>query len=236
MVAQVVRSAVLRVRGESALALEDDWPSAPTIKFLWRMASMARRGLVPGMLAKSRHGLLFIGRHVELNNLRHISFGANVILDDYVEIQGLSTGGVCLGNNVSLGRGCLVRPTGNYGGRVGQGLSMGDGSSMGPFGYIGCSGRVTIGCNVMMGPRVSIFAENHITRDVNRPIRDQGVYWDPVVIEDDVWLGSNSVVLPGVRVGQGAVVASGAVVTRDVEPFTVVGGVPARLLRRRIEG
>jgi virginiamycin A acetyltransferase len=57
----------------------------------------------------------------------------------------------------------------------------------------------------------------------------------PVVIEDDVWLGLNAIVLPGVRVGRGAAVAAGAVVTRDVEPYTLVAGVPARVVRHRID-
>lgn len=68
-------------------------------------------------------------------------------------------------------------------------------------------------------------------RDV--PIRDQGEQVSPTVIEDGVWLAANVVVLAGVRVGRGAVCAAGAVVTRDVAPFTIVGGVPARLIRER---
>jgi acetyltransferase-like isoleucine patch superfamily enzyme len=64
-------------------------------------------------------------------------------------------------------------------------------------------------------------------------MRDAGLEALPIRIDDDVWIGGRSVILPGVHIGQGAVVAAGAVVTRDVVPYAVVGGVPARLIRMR---
>jgi maltose O-acetyltransferase len=74
----------------------------------------------------------------------------------------------------------------------------------------------------------------HETRSVDVPMVLQGrVRRPPTVIEDDEWIGTRALIMPGVRVGRGAIVGAGAVVTRDVDPFTVVGGVPARLIRRR---
>lgn len=102
---------------------------------------------------------------------------------------------------------------------------------------LGCNcliyGGVTIGKDVLMGPDVKIITRNHNFSDPTVPIREQGDYERPVIIEDDVWLGANVVVLPGVRIGHGAVVASGAVVNRDVLPYDVVGGVPAKTIRSR---
>ena len=110
---------------------------------------------------------------------------------------------------------------------------MGDRSSIGPHGYIGCSGGITIGNDVMMGPGVRLFSENHETADTHKTIRDQGVKWAPIVIEDGAWIASGVTITAGVRIGAGAVVAAGAVVTLDVEPGSVVAGVPARKLRQR---
>lgn len=102
---------------------------------------------------------------------------------------------------------------------------------------LGCNcliyGGVTIGSDVLMGPDVKIITRNHNFTDRSVPIREQGDYELPVVIEDDVWLGANVVVLPGVRIARGAIVAAGAVVNRDVLPYTIVGGVPAREIGRR---
>lgn len=89
---------------------------------------------------------------------------------------------------------------------------------------------ITIGDNCFIGPRVCVFTVNH-PLDVKR--RNQLLeYGKPVSIQDHVWIGGSSVINPGVTIGEGAVVASGSVVTKDVEPYTLVGGNPARLIRR----
>lgn len=92
---------------------------------------------------------------------------------------------------------------------------------------------VHIGSKVLIGPCVIINSGNHRYADPDAYIRDQGHELAPITIQDDVWLGAHVTVLPGVTVGRGAVVAAGAVVTRDVEPYTVVAGVPARAIKLR---
>lgn len=97
-------------------------------------------------------------------------------------------------------------------------------------------GPVTIGDDVMMGPRCTILTRNHRIDDVTVPMNQQGFGdYHPVVIEDDVWIGANVTIMPGVRVGTGSVLAAGAVVAHDVPPFSIVGGVPAKVLRDRRE-
>jgi acetyltransferase-like isoleucine patch superfamily enzyme len=101
---------------------------------------------------------------------------------------------------------------------------------------VGCSGFIEIGSGVMMGPRVGLFAENHIFDRTDIPMRLQGVDRKFIRIEDDVWLGTNSVILAGVTVGRGAVVSAGSVVTKDVPQYAIVGGVPAKVIRMRKGG
>lgn len=89
--------------------------------------------------------------------------------------------------------------------------------------------EITVGDRVMFAPNVTISTTGH---PVHPDLRTDGSQFSaPVVIEDDVWVGAGAVILPGVTVGRGSVVAAGAVVTGDVPPMTVVGGVPARVLR-----
>ncbi len=97
--------------------------------------------------------------------------------------------------------------------------------------------RITIGNKVMFGPHVTLIGGGHNTAEVGRfmydvaekrPGDDLGV-----VIEDDVWVGARAVILRGVTVGRGAIVAAGAVVNRNVPPYSIVGGVPARLIKFR---
>ena len=94
--------------------------------------------------------------------------------------------------------------------------------------------QAIIGDNVLIAPNVSILSVSHNHDDVGIPIVDQGDSEpNPPIIGDNVWLGRNVVVMPGVRIGDGAIVGSGAVVTKDVSPFVIVGGVPAKVIKSR---
>jgi acetyltransferase-like isoleucine patch superfamily enzyme len=134
---------------------------------------------------------------------------------------------------VTVGAGAQVRPSGYYGRDVGVGLRVGDDSNIGSQAYIGCSGGITIGKRVLMGPQVVILSEEHNLDDAGKAIKAQGVRHAPTAIQDEVWLGAHSTVMGGVSIGRGAVVAAGAVVTRDVPDGAVVAGVPASIIRRR---
>lgn len=85
----------------------------------------------------------------------------------------------------------------------------------------------------MMSPGVSIYAENHNFSDPTSPMKDQGVTVEFVTIEDDCWLASNCIILAGVTVGKGSVIAAGSVVTKDVPPYSVVAGSPAVVIKSR---
>ncbi|MFL7053372.1 DapH/DapD/GlmU-related protein [Vibrio cyclitrophicus] len=92
-----------------------------------------------------------------------------------------------------------------------------------------------IGNNVLIAPRVSILSKTHNYSEKNRFIKDQGDSLVKIpVIEDDVWIGRNAVIMPGVKLEKGSVVGAGAIVTKDVPSFVVVGGVPAKRIGQRI--
>lgn len=91
-----------------------------------------------------------------------------------------------------------------------------------------------IGKYVMMAPEVHIVTNNHRFADTGTPMCMQGPEPSgPTIIEDDCWIGVRSILTPGHRIGTGSIVAAGSVVTRDVEPYSIVGGNPARLIRKR---
>lgn len=95
--------------------------------------------------------------------------------------------------------------------------------------------RIILGDDLLMGPGAKLFASNH-GMAVGLPMNQQPHVEKDIVVGNDVWIGANAVILAGVAVGDGAVIAAGSVVTRDVLPYTVVAGVPARLVRRRGQG
>lgn len=94
-------------------------------------------------------------------------------------------------------------------------------------------GEIVIGNFVLFGMHTKVINSNHIFTDWKKPIALQGKSQAKIVIEDDVWVGINAIILPNVTIGRGAVIAAGAVVTKDVEPFAVVGGVPAKIIKYR---
>jgi acetyltransferase-like isoleucine patch superfamily enzyme len=94
---------------------------------------------------------------------------------------------------------------------------------------------IVIGDDALIGPYVIINSGDHIYEDPGVPINQQGHKYSPIVIERDVWIGAHAMILSGVRIGQGSVIAAGAVVTSDVPPFVVAAGKPARVIKKRGE-
>ena len=93
-------------------------------------------------------------------------------------------------------------------------------------------GPVTIGNHVNLAQGITVTALNHNFKDTSRRIDEQGFSTKPIMIEDDVWIGANAVILPGVTIGKHVVVAAGAVVTKDVPDNCIVGGIPAKMMKR----
>ncbi|MBR1932453.1 MAG: acyltransferase [Prevotella sp.] len=128
----------------------------------------------------------------------------------------------------SLGRSSVVESFSCINNAVGDVL-IGDHTRIGLHNTI--IGPVTIGNHVNLAQGITVTALNHNFGHLQLRIDEQGVTTNPVSIADDVWIGANAVVLPGVSIGRHAVVAAGAVVTKDVPDYTVVGGVPAKVIK-----
>lgn len=128
------------------------------------------------------------------------------------------------GKNINVEKGAVF---GN-----GSGIEIGDNSGIGVNAML--QGNVKIGKDVMMGPDVLIFTQNHRFDRTDIPMRGRGhMPSDPVVIGNDVWIGQRCIILPGVTIGNGAILGADAVVTKDVPDWAVVGGNPAKIIRYR---
>lgn len=114
---------------------------------------------------------------------------------------------------------------------AGNRIEIGDHSGLGIDSRIGA---VRIGKDVIMGPEVMIISINHLYSDLAMPMRLQGdTPPNPVIIEDDVWIGARAIILPGRKIGKGAIIGAGSVITKDVPPNAIVGGNPAKVLKYR---
>ncbi len=190
------------------------------------------RGLMLKIRLKKSRGILFVGRDAKVIFASKMSTGKSLILGDNVKINALSKHGVKIGDNVTISDNSVIDCTGVLS-NLGFGLTIGNNVGIAQNCFIQVRGKVDIGNNVLFGPNVSIFSENHVFEQTDLPISKQGVSRKGVVIEEGVWIGSRSVILDGVVVGRDSIIAAGSIVTKDVMPYTIVGGVPAKLIKAR---
>jgi acetyltransferase-like isoleucine patch superfamily enzyme len=157
----------------------------------------------------------------------------NVVIAQGTEINAVSGGTIYIGNGVRIGKSSVLS--------VAEGGNLVIGQRTSFFSNIYLSGEISIGCDCLFGPNVTILTYSHIIAD-RRPIRIQDAEYlskhehppyKPVCIGDDCWIGVNAVILPGVKLGRGCVVGAGAVVTNSFDDYSIITGVPARLLRNR---
>ncbi len=173
------------------------------------------------------------GRRVKLLFKRHLNLGSNVIIEDGVVINALSNQGVQIGNNVTIQKSCNLICTGVIK-NLGEGIVLHDGVGVNMSCFFGGQGGIEIFQNVIIGPGVKIFSENHNFESTEIPIKMQGEIREKVTIGEDCWIGAGCIIMAGVELGKGCIVAAGSVVTKSFPSFSLIGGVPARLIRTRV--
>lgn len=194
------------------------------------LVGIGLRGVAYKLLLKTE-GLPIIEHHVRLLSPANLRLGKNVYLDSGVYLNALP-GGITIGSGTSLMHGSVFHVF-NYRDLPQAGIWVGKNCFFGEYTCIRGQGGVRIGDGVYTGTQVQIAAVNHVFADPNRFIKDQGITADGITIEDDVWLGSNAVVVDGVTIGKGSVIGAGAVVSRSIPPYSIAVGVPAKVIGDR---
>jgi acetyltransferase-like isoleucine patch superfamily enzyme len=180
-------------------------------------------------LILSMNGIAAIENGVRIRFASHVRLGRNVYLDQGVYLHACPDG-IEIGDNSFVMHGSVLHVY-NFRGLPHAFIRIGHDSLIGELNVLRGQGGITIGNRVYTAPQVQLLAVNHIFDDPSRPMVEQGITCEGIVVEDDVWVGAGAIITDGVTVGKGSVVAAGAVVTQDVPPYTVVGGVPAKVLK-----
>ncbi len=175
-------------------------------------------------------GIAAIEAGVRIRFADRVHLGRSVYLDQGVYLHACPDG-ITLGENTYVMHGAVLHVY-NFRNLPHAFIRIGRDSLIGELNVLRGQGGITIGDRVYTASLVQILAVNHVFDDPARPMVEQGITAEGIAIEDDCWIGAGAIITDGVTVGRGAVVAAGAVVTEDVPPHTVVGGVPARVLRR----
>lgn len=173
---------------------------------------------------------VFLGADVKILNKSNFDFGNNVTIEAHSIIDGYSSRKIVLGNNAKIGMYSKLLSTSHLA-TYGKGLVMGNNSAVGDFCHFGAPGGITIGNDVIMGCFVSFHSENHNFQDSSKLIREQGVNSKGIILGNNIWVGAKVTFLDGCEVGDNSVVAAGAVVNGIFPANSVIGGVPAKVIK-----
>jgi len=223
---------IIRKLGKSNYQIDENFKKNDLIKYLITKFIQLMRGFIFQFLLQKHGGYLFLGKKCQLKFKNKISIGRVVTMGDYVEINALSKKGVSIGNNVSIGKNSIIECTGVIR-EFGEGLKIGNNVGIAQNAFIQVRGYVEIGSNIMFGPGVSIYSENHTFKELDKLLIEQPTERRGVIIEDNVWVGANVSILDGVIIGEGSIIATGSVVTKSVDKFSIMGGIPAKLIKKR---
>lgn len=229
MLKKALNTLISRTKGESFI-IDERVPAGYLLRLTVARLFMKIRGLLkfPGKAHPP-----FVGRGVAVHCKRKISMGRGVSIGNHAYIDALSTEGVRLGNNVSVGKRTRIECTGSLR-FLGKGLEVGDNAGLGADNFFGCAGGISIGQDTIIGNFVSFHAENHNSSRLDLPIRLQGVNHRGIRVGNNCWIGAKVTILDGATIGDGCIISAGALVTAGLyKENGIYGGVPAKLIKTR---
>lgn len=161
-----------------------------------------------------------VGRNILIYGYKTIKIGKGCSIRDNSTIRG----SVEIADNVFIHENVLIRAD-KYHISIGKNTTINRNTNI--------LSQCKIGESVSIAPNVVIVGSNHVFTERDKDIKSQGTISKGIIIEDDVWIATNATILDGVTIGRGSIVAAGAVVNKDIDPYSIVGGVPAKLLKYR---
>ncbi len=168
-----------------------------------------------------------IGKGIIVKGGQNISIGSRVMIENNVFFRSQdSKSEIVIGNDVRIESGTQIDAGGGW-------IVIGDRTSFNANCYLHGAGGIKIGSDVLVSPHVVIISSQHTYSNPTVKIYDQPEIIKKVLIEDDVWIGSNAVILPGISIGKGSVIGANAVVNTDIAPYSVAVGIPAKVIKHR---
>lgn len=227
-------SNLLKVAGKEDFQLDKRISKRYIVYLCWKYAWMMIRGKLFSLGYNQISGNIFIGNNVKVREKRYLIIGNKVKLHDGVYIDALSkeTGKVFLGDYVVLGRETRIECTGSLQ-SLGKGVIIGNRTTFGNNCFFGAAGGIEVGEDVVAGQFIRFHSENHNYSKMDCLIKKQGVTHNGIKIGNNCWIGSGVVFLDGAELGDGCVVAANAVVNKKFIDNSVIGGVPAKLIKIR---
>jgi acetyltransferase-like isoleucine patch superfamily enzyme len=201
------------------------------LQFIFIQTCGLIRGFKVVFCCRKPKGML-LGKGVTFFNISKIKWGKFLRLGNQVYVSALSKNGIHFGHNVSIGAFSRVIVSTSLN-NIGNKIVIGNNVGIGEFAYLGGAGGLEIGDECIIGQYLSCHPENHNYDNLEIAIRHQGVSRKGIIIGKNCWIGSKVTILDGVNIGNGCIIAAGCVVTKSFSENSIIGGVPAKLLKKR---
>ncbi|MFM7363900.1 MAG: acyltransferase [Cuspidothrix sp.] len=170
-----------------------------------------------------QHGVELIGSScIEIGN------GVNIFKGVRLDAKGHKHNKIDIQNWVTIERNVDIGSMDN------TSIYIGENTYIAPGVCIAGQGDIHIGKNCMIAANSGIYANNHVFTDLSLPVKQQGTTREGIIIEDDCWLGHGVTVLDGVKIGKGSIIGAGAVVSKNIPPYSIAVGVPAKVIKDRV--
>ena len=199
------------------------------IIFLDRTIKLLRGFFLINIMLNTK-GLFFVGKNTTLKGIKKLSFTTGTTIGSNCKISAIGSKKFNFGKNFTLKDFSIIDSFGSIK-MEGGSLMIGNNVGISEYCYLGIKGNVIIGNDVIIGPGVKIFSENHSIKLNGIPFRLQKEKRSLTVIGDNVWIGANSIILSGVKINSNIVIAAGSVVTKDLKTESIFGGIPAKFIK-----
>jgi acetyltransferase-like isoleucine patch superfamily enzyme len=226
---KIINKIISNIKGEN-FQLDTELP----LTYLLHFFIIKFFSLVYGVCILRRFKMVFV--HPSSNILcgSKIKFGKNLSIGRNCYVNALSKNGLVCGDNVSMGFHTHIDLTGSLK-NIAKGIKIGNNVGLGSHGHYGSGvGGLEIGDDTIIGNYVSFHPENHNHSDLSIPIRLQGVSGKGIIVGNNCWIGAKATFLDGAEIGDGCIVAAGAIVKDKFPNNVIIGGVPARIIKYRI--
>jgi len=225
---KILNKIISKIKKEE-FELDKNLPISYLFFFLFRKFISFLRFIIKFKVFK----LGFIGKRSTILAPHLIKFDKNLMIADDCYIDALSKEGIIFGSNVSIQKRTVIECSGSLK-HLGKGLKVGNNVGIGSNSFLGCAGGIEIGDDTIIGNFVSFHSENHNFDRSDIPIRLQGVNHKGIKIGKNCWIGAKVTILDGTVLGDGCIVAAGAVLNGKVYPKnSIIGGVPAKVIKSR---
>lgn len=231
---RLVEKLIAKMKRQPGYRIQGDYSLFQLFMVFYYRFWQAVRGIRIKIIAGKTKGIVFAGKRVRIEHPYLFKAENNLIIEDNAFINALSKKGLQVGRNVNIGKNAIIICSGVLANK-GTGIVIGNNTAIGAQCFLGGQGGIEIGNDVIFGPGVRVFSENHNFKDPIVPIRLQGENRQGVKIGNNCWIGSGATILDGVNIANGCIIAANSIVVNNVPENSIYYNKISPILKDRLK-